>query len=163
MGLCSSAPILYTSCTYATSFEGGENTMQTTKFKVQSSNKNQPSEPRNFDLEERMGEFGEDVIELSKSITQDAITRPLISQIVRSATSIGANYCEANNSSSRKDFRNKVYISKKEAQETKHWLRMLKVAVPERATELQVLWQEVHEFVLILQSIANKVNEKGTN
>lgn len=110
-----------------------------------------------FDLEDRMAKFGEGIILLCKSVKQDSITRPLINQIVRSATSIGANYCEANNGSSRKDFRNKAYIAKKEAQETKHWLRMLKAASPDRAVELRVFWKESHEFVLILQSIINKV------
>lgn len=55
-----------------------------------------------------MGRFGEDVIVFCKSIKQDAITKPLVNQLVRSATSIGANYCEANNASSKKDFRRLV-------------------------------------------------------
>jgi four helix bundle protein len=55
-----------------------------------------------YDLEERLAKFGEDIIKLCKEITQDAITRSLISQIIRSGTSMGANYCEANNASSKK-------------------------------------------------------------
>jgi len=78
-----------------------------------------------YDLEERTAEFGENVIDTCRVIKQDAITRPVISQLVRSSTSIGANYMEANAASSKRDFRNKIFICKKECQETKHWLRML--------------------------------------
>ena len=74
----------------------------------------------NYDLEERTAKFGEETIEFCKAIKQDVITRSIISQLIRSATSIGANYMEANAASSRRDFRNKIFICKKEAQETKH-------------------------------------------
>lgn len=135
--------------------------MQNSNFKVQTSKKSQISKIQNtFDLEDRLGKFGGDVIALCKLIKQDFITSPLINQIVRSATSIGANYCEANNASSRKDFINKISIAKKEAQETKHWLRMLSVATPEKTEELRQLWQENHEIVLILQTITTKAKAK---
>jgi four helix bundle protein len=107
-----------------------------------------------FDLEERTTRFGEAVIELCKSMPKDEITRPLINQAIRSATSIGANYMEANGASSKKDFRNKAHLCKKEAQETQHWLRMLGAAQPRhKEEELRVLWQETHELVLIFQKI----------
>ena len=106
---------------------------------------------KNFDLEERTAKFGESVIVLCKSVKKDQVNTPLISQIVRSATSIGANYMEANNASSRKDFRNKIYICKKEVQETKHWLRMMAVSIPEQADVLRGLWKEAHELNLIFQ------------
>lgn len=64
---------------------------------------------------------------------------------------------EANGASSKKDFRNKIYICKKEAQETKHWLRMLGTALPDTKTELKVLWQEAHELVLIFQKITSSL------
>ena len=106
-----------------------------------------------FDLEERTAKFGEQIIIFAKSVHQDAITKPLLNQIIRSGTSIGANYVEANGGSSKKDFRNKIHICKKEAQETQHWLRMLGTALPDRKDELRVLWQECHELVLIFQKI----------
>ncbi|MDH4329998.1 MAG: four helix bundle protein [Candidatus Moranbacteria bacterium] len=68
-----------------------------------------------YDLEERTAVFGEDVIILCKKISKNEITKPLISQIIRSATSVGANYLEANGASSKKDFRNKIFICKKES------------------------------------------------
>ena len=73
-----------------------------------------------YDLEERTAVFGENIIDLAKILNKDAITKPLISQIVKSATSIGANYMEANQASSKKDFRNKIKIAVKESSETKH-------------------------------------------
>jgi len=95
-----------------------------------------------YDLEERTARFGEKIIEFCRTIGQDAITKPLISQLIRSATSIGANYMEANGASSRKDFTNKICICKKEAQETKHWLRMLAKCVSDKKNEIRKLWQE---------------------
>jgi four helix bundle protein len=112
---------------------------------------------KKFDLEERTASFGEQIILICKILPNDIITRPLINQLVRSATSIGANYVEANGASSKKDFRNKIYISKKEAQETQHWLRMLGVACPDYKAELRKLWQEVHELVLIFQKITSNL------
>lgn len=77
------------------------------------------------DLQERTAKFGELIILFCKTLDRNAVSLPLISQLVRSAASIGANYMEANSASSRKDFTNKIFICKKEAEETKHWLRML--------------------------------------
>jgi len=90
-----------------------------------------------YDLEERTAKFGEKIIRLCKTIKQDVITKPIINQIIRSGTSIGANYCEANGASSKKDFKNKIFIAKKETQETKHWLRMLAECDPERREEIR--------------------------
>jgi len=110
-----------------------------------------------YDLEERTAKFGENIIDFCKSITQNIITRPIISQLIRSGTSIGANYMEANSASSRKDFKNKINISKKEAQETKHWLRMVVRCLPNEEKRVKILWQESHELTLILQSISAKI------
>jgi|SRR3989344_1667750 len=115
-----------------------------------------------YDLEERTAIFGEDIILLCRSIHQDAITRPLIGQIIRSGTSIGANYMEANGASSRKDFRNKIFICKKESQETKHWLRMLVKATPEKEEEIGKLRREAHELTLIFQKIAKSSSEHSS-
>jgi four helix bundle protein len=114
------------------------------------------------DLEERTAKFGENIIMLCKDVEQNIITRPIITQLIRSATSIGANYMEANNASSRRDFTNKIFISKKEAQETKHWLRMLSTGLgKDNATEkLRVLWQECQELTMIFQKITNSLREK---
>jgi four helix bundle protein len=80
---------------------------------------------KKYDLEERTAKFAENVISFCRSVRQDFILKPLILQLVRSGTSIGANYCESNNASSKKDFRNKIFICKKEVQETKYWLQLI--------------------------------------
>ncbi len=114
------------------------------------------------DLEERTAKFSEDVITLCKTIKENTINKPLILQLIRSATSIGANYTEANNASSRRDFTNKIFITKKEAQETKYWLRMLSKAVDEDETseKLRVLWKECQELTMIFQKITNSLRSK---
>ena len=113
-----------------------------------------------YDLEERTAKFGESVIEFCKSVKQDAITKSLISQLVRSGTSIGANYMEANAASSKKDFQNKIFICKKEAQETKHWLRMLKSCFKDKVPELDLLWKEAQELTFIFQKITTTLRTK---
>lgn len=91
------------------------------------------------------------------------MTKPLITQIVRSATSIGAHYCEANNACSKKDFRNKIFICKKEAQETKYWFRILSSCLPDKKDELRKHWKETQELTMIFQKIVNSLNKKETN
>jgi four helix bundle protein len=72
---------------------------------------------------------------------------------VASSGSIGANYCEANEAESKKDFQHKIGISKKEIKETKHWLRLLAHANPEFTEDFRKLWQEARELLLIFSSI----------
>jgi four helix bundle protein len=110
-----------------------------------------------YDLEERTARFGEEIIVFCRTINQDTITRPLISQLVRSATSIGANYMEANGAVSRNDFRNKIHICKKEAQETKHWLRMIAKASPVNSDKLPELNSECQQLIMILQKITTSL------
>ena len=114
----------------------------------------------NYDLEERTAKFGEDLIEFCRALSQDAATKPIISQCIRSGTSIGANYMEANGASSKKDFRNKIFICKKESQETKHWLRMLAKCFPERKEKVRKLWKECQELTLIFQKITSSLDKK---
>ena len=109
-----------------------------------------------YDLEERTAKFGEDIIVFCKKIPKDEIVRPLVTQLIRSGTSVGANYCEADCAESRKDFEHKLGISKKEAKESKHWLRMVAKAVPAFKNEAKTLWKESNELQLILISIIKK-------
>jgi four helix bundle protein len=125
-----------------------------TNDKARMSNEIQnPNDKKKYDLEERTARFGEAVIELVKTFPQDPINSPLISQIVRAATSVGANYMEADGAESGKDFRHKISICKKEAKETKHWLRMIAKANPGRQDECQKLSREAQELSLIFSSI----------
>jgi four helix bundle protein len=113
-----------------------------------------------YDLASRTERFAEDIIRFSKKIPLTAITRPIVSQLVRSGTSIGANYSEADDALSSKDFQHKIGICKKEARETKFWLKIVITAVPEVKREAILLIQEAKELNLIFNSILNKIRSK---
>ena len=117
----------------------------------QNLNNNKP-----YDLEKRTSEFGKDIIVFLKQMRENTINRPIISQLIRSATSIGANYMEADCAESKKDFMHKIGICKKESKETTHWLHMLAISNPESETRCRELWKEAHELTLIFSSIVKK-------
>lgn len=112
---------------------------------------------KKYDLEERTARFGEKIIKFAIRAPKNPVTLPIIGQLVRAGTSIGANYCEADGAESRKDFKHKIGIGKKEAKETKFWLRMLSMAVPELKDEARELWKEAQELTLIFSSIILKL------
>lgn len=117
------------------------------------------SQNKEYDLEERTTKFSVNLINFLKTIRRDDINKNVIIQLVRAATSIGANYCEANASSSKKDFRNKIYICKKEANETKYWLRILSEYHLDLKDKIKIFWREAHEFHLIFQKITSTMNK----
>jgi len=116
--------------------------------KIQSSN-----DKKAFDLEERTSMFGETIIVFVKTLPKDLVNIELIKQIVRSGTSVGANYMEADAAESKKDFRHKIALCKKESKETKHWLRMIAKANPGKKDECKKLWKEAQELTRIFSSI----------
>ena len=116
---------------------------------------------RKYDLEERTSKFGEDIINYCKKIPRSPINDPLITQLVKAGTSVGANYSEADDAESKKDFRHKIGIVKKESRESKHFIRMTIVAVPELKEEGEVLKQEAKELNLIFNSIFRKVKDNN--
>lgn len=114
-----------------------------------------------FDLEERTAIFGENIIKFCRKIPKNSVTIPMISQLVRCGTSVGANYCEADDAESRKDFKHKIGICKKESREVKHWLRMIVMGYEECAEEARILWQEAKELNLIFNAIVNSTNKNN--
>src|SRR3954466_14600449 len=106
-----------------------------------------------FDLEERTALFGEAVIEFCLSVPANPVSAPIINQLVRAGTSIGANYCEADDAESKKDFRHKIALCRKEARETKYWLRMIAKAAPAKKSPARKLWVEAKELHLIFVAI----------
>ncbi len=134
-----------------------------TKDKFQISNKNPNTKlPKNkYDLEERTAKFGEDIIEFAKKIPRNPITLPLITQLIKAGTSVGANYNEADCAESKKDFEHKIGICNKESKESKFWLRMIAKAVPELKEEAKILWKESNELNLIFSSIIIKSRRKS--
>jgi len=119
------------------------------------------SEHGSYDLEERTATFGENVISFLKSVKEDNITAPLMSQLVRSATSIGANYMEADEAGTKKEFRYRISVCKRESRESKHWLRMIANAVPGMKERARELWKEANELTLIFAAIFRKTDGSG--
>lgn len=116
---------------------------------------------KKYDLEERTAKFGILVIDFSRKLGENSITRPLIVQLVRAGTSVGANYCEANDAESKKDFVHKIGICKKESRESMYWLHMIGTAVLESKETARELWQEAKELNLIFGAIIrSSKNEK---
>ena len=116
----------------------------------------------NYNLEERTAIFGEEIIKFCISIKKTEITRPLITQLIKAGTSVGANYSEADDAESGKDFKHKIGICKKEARESKHFLRMMAVLLDNREHLQQArnLWNEAKELNLIFNAIYRKIGQK---
>ena len=113
-----------------------------------------PSGPgRRFDLEERTARFGESIIDFAKKIPVNLITTPIITQLVDAGTSVGSNYCEADDAGTKKEFLYRISLCKRESRESKHWLRMTVRAVPDLAEQARALWQEAKELNLIFSAI----------
>jgi four helix bundle protein len=107
-----------------------------------------------YDLEERTQKFSLNIILFCKTLTQDTITRPIISQVVRSAGSIGANYIEANECLGKKDFTHRLKIARKEAKETIFWLNNLSSF--SNSNNLEGLIDEATQIKKILSAIIEK-------
>ena len=113
-----------------------------------------------YDLEERTAVFGERVIDFVKTLPSNTINKELIRQLLRAATSVGANYNEADGAESKKDFRHKIAICRKETKESKHWLRMIARANQDRKKECRELWGEAQELTLIFSAILSSKKER---
>ena len=113
----------------------------------------EPGPKRVYDLEERTARFGEAAIDFAKTIPQDAVTNRLIGQLVGATTSVGANYVEADDPVSKKEFLKNIGTCRKEARETKHFLRMAVRAVPELKPKARKPWTEARELNLIFLKI----------
>jgi four helix bundle protein len=109
-----------------------------------------------FDLEERTARFGEAIIRFCKKIPHVTENNRLISQLVGCGTSVGANYCEANEGVSKKDFKNTIGRCVKEAKETRFFLRMIATSEPTLADEARTLYREAKELHMIFASIYRK-------
>lgn len=113
---------------------------------------------RTIELEQSLVEFSVKLIQCIARI-ESKIPRSVSDQIIRSATSVGANYTEAINGSSKADFRNKIFIAKKEASETKYWLRIIQKLIDE--PEIADLLGETQKYIMILQKTVNTLKNSG--
>ncbi len=95
-------------------------------------------------------------IGFARRVPAGPVTTPLVSQLVRAATSVGANYCEADEADTKRDFRYKIALCRKETRETRHWLRMIAYAVPKGLKGTDELLRESKELLLIFAAIGRK-------
>ena len=108
-------------------------------------------------LEERTKKFAVQIIKLSSSFPEKIEIRVVRNQLVKSATSIGANYREANRSKSKADFRNKIRICEGEASETSYWLEIVENFDWCNKESLRVNLKESNELLALFTSISNKL------
>ena len=111
---------------------------------------------RVYDLEERTARFGEAIIDFAKTIPQNPVTNRIITQLLGAGTSVGANYVEADDAVSKPrklSGLKSLGTCRKEARETKHFLRMIVRAVPELKLQARTLWLEAKELHLIFSKI----------
>jgi four helix bundle protein len=107
-----------------------------------------------YDLEDRTLEFGKNIIKFCQALTRNTINNELVRQLVKSGTSIGANYREANGAESKKDFTHKIGISLKEAKETQYWLKLILETNIESQKRIELLLKESLELIKIFSSIS---------
>ncbi|GEM_PF-98004 len=114
---------------------------------------------RAYDLTRRTQCFGSAIVTYARGVPLTPVTRPLISQLVRAGTSVGANYCEADGAESRKDFRHRIAICRREARETCYWLEMLATALPGAQGSTAELKQEAKELTLIFSASVRTLSD----
>ena len=107
-------------------------------------------------MEDRTARFGEEIIRFARELPRNLITEPLIRQMVKAGTSVGANYCEADDAVSGKEFKQKIGFSRKESKETMHFLRLIATSEEKLEPEARALWREAKELNLIFGAIWRK-------
>lgn len=115
---------------------------------------------KKFNLFGRTENYGRSIISFAQKIPKNTITIPLISQFVRAGTSVGANYCEADNAESKNDFKHKIGISCKESKETLYWLKMITIACPQLEKSAMIIYQETKELNLIFNAILRSCDKQ---
>jgi len=109
-----------------------------------------------YALDERTLDFAKKIICLNKALPKNTANIELIRQLIRAGTSVGANYREANDALSKKDFVHRLRITRKEAKETQYWLELVIEANPEFKSRIDPLLQESVELIRIFSSIIEK-------
>lgn len=117
-----------------------------------------------YDLEDRTLQFASNVRAFVRELPHSVANREDSSQVVRSSGSVGANYIEANEALSKKDFLMRIKISRKEAKESAYWLKLIDTGDQASLDEKRnALCQEARELMFILSSIMRKVQEVSVN
>lgn len=111
---------------------------------------------KKYDLEERTFQFARQVAVVSKKLVRTLSNAVYVKQLLRSSSSVGANYVEANESLGKKDFLMHVRICRKEAKESRYWLRLVVETNTEAPPEVQALHNEATELLKIFSAIIEK-------
>ena len=114
-----------------------------------------------YDLEDRTLEFAKRVLRMTRILSKNNVNSHYVSQIIRSSSSVGANYGEANDALGKKDFFHRMKISRKEAKETTFWLKLIIENNPELEMRIKPLLQESVELTKIFSSIISKNTNKN--
>lgn len=134
-----------------------------TNVKCQITNEFQMTNDRKFDIYERALEFATKVAKFIEKLPKSIAAIEYSRQLIRASGSIGSNMEEADGALTRKDFINKMGISRRESRESRHWLRLIKqvqlVRGQEDEKELDRLINESKEILLIVSSIIRKTQE----
>lgn len=112
-------------------------------------------------LEKRLLDYSINIHDLIKELPRDKITQEYVDQLNRSACSVGANYIEANEAESRKDFFHRIKIARKEMKESRYWLQLILHSFPNLKSEIDSLISESTEFVKIFSATLRSQNIKN--
>ena len=116
--------------------------------------------PKQYDLEDRTLKFAKQIIEFVNNLSKTLTNTEVGKQLVRAAGSVGANYIEANESLSKKDFLLRIKICRKEAKESRYWLKLVSYNSKESEEKQINLIQEASELTKIFGAIIEKTNSK---
>lgn len=108
----------------------------------------------------RLVAFSVDIIKFSRNLKQDKFLWPISSQLIRSASSVGANVFEAKGSSSRRDYARFFEIALKSSNETKYWFMVIKESTKEFQSDIDNLYKEIEEISKIIGSSVLTLRDK---
>jgi four helix bundle protein len=112
--------------------------------------------PKQYDLEERTLQFAKNVIAFTKVVPKTVANGEVVKQLVRSSSSVGANYIEANEALSKKDFVMRIKICRKEVKESAYWLKLVELKPSEGERERTALIDEATQLLKIFSAIVEK-------
>ena len=115
---------------------------------------------KRYDLEERTLNYTKNIIKFVNKLPKTLSNIEISRQLIRSAGSVGANYIEANESLSKKDFVMRIKICRKEAKESRYWLKLVSINKNEYEEERRNLIQEASELMKIFGAILEKTKSK---
>ena len=117
------------------------------------------NQQKKYDIRERVFDFSQRVLEISEMIPKTKVCDILQTQFVKSGTAIGANLEESDGAITKRDFVNKMVIARKEAKETRYWLRLIKSKYLQKA-KVEDDIEELSEIIKIISAIINKTRNK---